>query len=82
MKKELKIKRKLPSGFRKPYVRNSISFRSELYPAEGASRSVMTAGASGSFNIKLMPLVLGLAASLSVCWFTGKIKRKLRRARK
>lgn len=74
MKTSFKHKRFLPRCLHKPYIKNHITFTSELYPNDNSSRSIITTGASGSFSIKLMPLIAILGFTTASLMILSKLK--------
>ncbi len=74
MKTHFRSSRYLPKKLHRPYVRNRVSFTSQLYPNEHSSRSLLSAGASGSFSIKLLPLIAALGCAAATLIIVSKIK--------
>ena len=74
MKTKLKKNGKLSRMFRKPYVQNRVTLTSQLYPNARSSKPALTAGASGSFNIALLPLLAWLGAITAVLVMASKLR--------
>jgi len=74
MKTKLKKNGKLFRMFKKPYVQNRVTFTSQLYPNANTSKPALTAGASGSFNIPLLPLLAWLGAMTAVFVVVSKMR--------
>lgn len=77
MKTKLNVKKKIPMKIRHPYVRNTISFHSELYPSDGSQKPVMRATSSGSFSVRLLPLLVGTFSGFAVLYLA--LMRKIRK---
>lgn len=63
----------------RPYVSNRITFTTELYPNENASKSIFTAKATGIFNIRLIHLLAALGAGAAALTLTSKIMTMTRK---
>ncbi len=76
MKTKTKGKKALIRKLHKPYINNRITFTTEFYPSERSSRSLITAGATGSISVKLIHFVAAvgiLSAGMMIC---SKFKKK------
>lgn len=67
---KLNIKKRL----HKPYLKNRITFTSELYPSDKSTKSIITAGASGSFSIRLLPLAAAIGFCATLIMIAAKFK--------
>jgi len=76
IKTKLKKHGKLSRIFKKPYVQNRITFTSQLYPNANSSRPALTAGASGSFSIRLLPLLAWLGAMTALFVVASKFRSR------
>lgn len=68
-KSEMKIDKKLCGGIRHPYIKNSISYRCELYTSDKATRPVMSSGVHTGFNVPLLPVILAAVVALGAVYF-------------
>lgn len=76
MKAEIKRVRKpgLNKRLHMPYLKNRITFTSEFYPSDKSTKSLVTAGASGSFNVPLMPVAAAVGVFAAAVVIISKIK--------
>ncbi len=68
-KSELKVDKKLCSGLRHPYIKNSLSYRCELYTSDKATRPVMSSGMHTGFNVPLLPVIIAAVVALGTVYF-------------
>ena len=68
-KSEIKVDKKLAGGLRHPYIKNSISYRCELYTSDKATRPVMSSGMHTGFNIPLLHVMLAAVVALGAIYF-------------
>lgn len=76
MKKNKTKKKGLLSVIRKPYIKNQISFTSTLYSSPTSDNSIVSAGASTGFDIKLSTLVAWVGGAVATLWLASKFRRK------
>ena len=52
-----------------PFVRNTLSYKCDLYASKDAEPPVTSSNVSFGFDIRLIPLVLATVAALGVAFF-------------
>ena len=76
-KNEVKIDKAQTRKLAHPYIKNSISYRCELYTSDKSPRPLMSSGLHTGFNVPLLPVIIAAVAALGVLYFT--IIKKLAR---
>ena len=52
-----------------PFVRNTVTYKCDLYASKDADNPVTSSNISFGFDIRLIPLVLATVAALGVAFF-------------
>ncbi len=76
MKTKIKGKKALLRKLHKPYINNRITFTTEFYPNERSTRSLITAGATGSISVKLIHFVAAVWIVSAGMIIRSKFKKK------
>ncbi|MBQ9080306.1 MAG: hypothetical protein IJY27_04455 [Clostridia bacterium] len=70
MKTETKINKKMPRRICRPYIKNSVSYRCEVYPTDKSTHPTLSSGVTGSFSIPLLPILLSVVAMIGVMYLS------------
>ncbi len=76
MKKNKTKKKGILAFIRKPYIKNQISFTSTLYSSPNSENSIVSAGASTGFDIKLTTLLSWIFGAVATLWVATKFRRR------
>ncbi len=78
MKNSAKSKTPLIVRLNRPYIRETLTLRTEFHSGVQDGKTPVTVTASGSIDLRILPLLLSMLAATLACLIAFKIKYKKR----